>query len=143
VTLIIPTFCAHQVADWSKLLVEISDGRKYLNIATATLINYMPIIGIIELTEANIDDAWVRIMLIENLFLKCIVDNNGRRVFLTKDDVARHVGLSTEGASLTFHEFYEKWCNCRLALPLTDTASFIANGDMTALCKAGAVNNAA
>jgi hypothetical protein len=97
----------------------------------------MPIIGIPNLTSENAIDAYCRIGLLEMTYGSFLFweDSVGRRqpFFVTRDDVLFHIGLSTEGTSLTFEEFYESVCRGVSKVDIRETATFIANGCKTAL----------
>jgi len=129
---VFPKWRAHNVADWEDLLVSTGDGRKELNPITILLLNVMPSIGIIELTEENAFDFWTRMTLIENLhggFFQA-PGEHGQRYFITKDDIIRHIGLETEGSKKTHAEFYDE-IRRRVTfgqIDSTRTAAFLANG---------------
>ena len=101
---VIPKWTAHAVRDWDELLVKTDKGTTELNEATAVLLNYMPLIGITKLNNA--DDAWRRIAIFQALF-GCVISNKTKKLpmFITKSDVDRHIGIETEGKQLTFGEF--------------------------------------
>lgn len=104
--LVIPKWKAHAVRDWNDLLVVKPNGSADLNIATAALLNYMPLIGITTLTEESAPDAWCRIAIHQALFGSLVQDpSTGRSLYLTKSDVLRHVGIHTEGTPESFVEF--------------------------------------
>lgn len=138
---VIPKWSAHEVADWDALLISQEDGSTGLNPATATILNYMPIIGITKLTTENVIDAWCRMTLIESLYGLSIqlplndVAGQRRHYFVTQDDVIRHVGIETEGAALKFADFYERVCSGRppSLVELKATAPYVANGSKTLL----------
>jgi hypothetical protein len=103
---VIPKWKAHAVRDWEDLLIITVDGGTDLNAATAAILNYMPIIGITELTEESGPDAWCRIAIHQALFGSLVKDpTTGQSLYITKSDVLRHVGIETEGTSQSFVEF--------------------------------------
>jgi hypothetical protein len=104
--LIIPKWTAHDVRDWEELLVDLPDGGRDVNAATAAVINYMPVIGITTLTEENAHEAWCRVALFQALQGSIVEDTEtGQPLFLTRSDVFRHAGMRTEGDEKTFSEF--------------------------------------
>ena len=103
---VIPKWKAHAVRDWQDLLVTCRDRGTEINVATSTLLNYLPIIGITTLTEENASDAWCRIAISQALFGSLCTDTTtGLPMYLTKSDVLRHVGIETEGDLKSFQEF--------------------------------------
>jgi hypothetical protein len=136
---VIPKWNAFNVAAWEELLVVGAEGNRNLNPATAMIINYMPIIGITVLTKENAVDAWLRMTLLECIhgsFLRMTGGpKDGHRYFVTKDDVERHIGLDTEGSSMTHSEFYARVCHgvSSSKIETSGTAAYIANGQRTLL----------
>lgn len=68
VTITFPKWVACNVRDWDALWVTLSDGSVDLNEATAAVINYMPVIGVLTPTEEAAPDAWCRIAVHQALF---------------------------------------------------------------------------
>lgn len=130
---VLPKWQAYNVEDWQSLIVETEDGRKGLNDATATLLNYMAIIGIDELTNENLEDAWHRIAIHQAIFGGFSYDNEAKPMFLTRTDVERHIGIEVEGNYITFQEFCSKIKSLKLDTPLSELPSYIANGNSTML----------
>ena len=131
---IIPKWTGHNVKDWQELLVKNDDGHTEINDATATIINYMPIIGTPVLTQENLEDTWRRIAIHQAIFGSYINDaDTGKPLFLTKTDVERHIGLETEGHRLSFQEFCAEIEKTEINTELTEIPSFIANGNATML----------
>ena len=135
---VIPKWRAHGVADWDALLVDVGDGRCELNAATAALLNYMPAIGITELTQESAGDAWCRIAIHQALF-GSVIDNSktGQPLFLTKSDVFRHIGLETEGTPKSFGQFCESVLWLGQQQEERESLFFVANGGrslLEALC---------
>lgn len=136
---VIPRWRATNVAKWDDLMVEMPNGALELSPATVAILNYMPIIGITELSEENAIDALCRITLVECLFGPVIAsrDESGRShsYFVTKDDVFRHVGLEAEGESRSHAEFFE-FIRSRVnsaSIDVSTTSAYIANGQMALL----------
>ena len=132
---VIPKWSAGDVVDWDDLLVSVNEGGRVLNLATSTILNYMPVIGITEITKENVVDTWIRISLIETVYGSHISSNNGlRRFYVTQNDVTRHIGIQTEGTSKTFLEFYklhiEGVTKCAAS---ESSAAYIANDCKTLL----------
>jgi hypothetical protein len=133
---VIPKWSAHDVEDWDGLFKDKNETVPELNLATVLILNYMPIIGITKLTQANAIDAWLRISLVETIYGAMGWQENGTKekksFFVTQDDVIRHIGIETEGISKTFIEFWQTVGNGVTKVASTDkTASFIANGNRT------------
>ena len=129
---VIPKWWAHEVADWSDLLIKSKSGDNVLNEATAAVINYLPLVGITKLTRENADDAWRRIAIHQALFGSWLCDSSERPYFVTKHDVERHIGIETEGANSTFYEF----CSRLDGTPIGDLEqlpSYVANDYKTLL----------
>jgi hypothetical protein len=134
-----PKWSAHEVADWEGLLIREEGGEWSVNLATAAVINYMPIIGITELTSENAVDAYWRISLVQFIFGSYIEvkdgSGQGRPLFLTIDDIVRHVGLKTEGVTKTHTEFYNSVCRGVSAARIDSalSAAYVANGNRALL----------
>jgi len=110
--IVIPKWEAHNVANFEQLVILDGNGQKFLNFASCALINTMPMVGITEITEETKRDLWVRITIFHamngsSFYFK--QENKQTPVFLTQQDIYRHVGLSTEGANYSFVEFCNKW----------------------------------
>ena len=54
---VIPKWSAHDVENWDELFKDKNETVLELNLATVLILNYMPIIGITKLTQANAIDA--------------------------------------------------------------------------------------
>jgi hypothetical protein len=109
---VVPKWQAHNVENFEQLIKLDSNGRKVLNFASCALINTMPIVGITEITEETKRDLWVRIAIFHAMTGSLFYFEQKDKkvpVFLTQQDVYRHVGLSTEGANYPFVEFCDKW----------------------------------
>lgn len=138
-SLVIPKWRATNVARWEELLVQTPNGDFDLSPATVAILNYMPIIGITELSEENAIDALCRITLVECLFgpVTATRDDSGRPhlYFVTKDDVFRHVGLETEGEAQSHAEFFQFLLRRATSanIDMAATSAYIANGRMTLL----------
>ena len=131
---VLPKWQAYNVEDWQSLIVETEDGCKGLKDATATLLNYMAIIGIDELTNENLEDAWHRIAIHQAIFGCINYDELKRKpMFLTRTDVERHIGVEVETDNITFQEFCSKIKSLKLDSPLSELPSYIANGNSTML----------
>lgn len=127
--IVLPKWRAHNVADWNDLLVDNGDGQVDLNEATATLLNYMPIIGITVLTRENAGDAWCRIAIHQALFGGFVHDpKTGQPYFLTQADVFRHIGVETEGTEQSFTDFCSSVHRRAQQQDESNLPSFIANG---------------
>lgn len=129
VPIVIPKWTAHGVADWDDLLVDNGDGRFELNEATAALLNYMPAIGITALTQETAGDAWCRIAIHQALF-GALVQNSktGQKLFLTKSDVFRHIGVETEGTQQSFSQFCESLLRPAQLEEESESLFFVTNG---------------
>lgn len=135
---VIPKWTAHGVQDWAGLLVDTPEGGRDINAVTAMLLNYMPVIGVIELRHDNVDDTWRRIAIYQALIgslLSRAADN--QPVFFTRSDIERHIGVETEGKALTFEEFCSDIGKTKLKAKEDTLPAFIANGRMTCLQAAG------
>jgi hypothetical protein len=136
-SLVIPKWRAVKVARWEDLLVHTPSGGRELSAATIAILNYMPIIGITELTEVNAMDALCRITMIECLCgpLTISQDESGSTHchFVTKDDITRHIGMQTEGVSRSHAEFFELMSRSVsfASIDVGVTSAYIANGRMS------------
>jgi hypothetical protein len=101
----IPRWSMHAVANWQELYIAEEDGSKHLNLVTSVLINYTMAIGINEITEDNLDEVSCRVLLLEAAYGPTLKMGQ-RAVFMTRDDVARHVGLRTESEPLELEKFW-------------------------------------
>lgn len=109
---VIPKWQAHNVVNFEQLVKLDSSGRKVLNFASCALINTMPMVGITEITEETKRDLWVRIAIFHAMNGSLFYfeqEDKKTPVFLTQQDIDRHVGLSTEGANYSFVEFIDRW----------------------------------
>ncbi|TMI99578.1 MAG: hypothetical protein E6G97_21930 [Alphaproteobacteria bacterium] len=109
--LVVPRWSAEGVKERHQLFVVNEDGEKVLNSITAALINYTSIIGISEITDENIDEVSCRVALLEAICGPLLISNNAPR-FLSREEIARHVGLCTEAYPLPLEVF---WKNMLLA----------------------------
>ena len=135
---VIPKWTAHKVRDWDGLIVETPKDGQDLNAATAMLLNYMAIIGVTELRQDNVDDAWRRIAIYQALFGSLLSRKADELpVFFTRSDIERHIGVETEGKTLTFAEFCSDIGAMNLKANEETLPAFIANGRMTCLQAAG------
>jgi len=129
VPIVIPKWRAHNVPNWKDLLVDKGDGQLDLNEATATLLNYMPVIGITTLTPENAGDAWCRIAIYQALFGSFIKNTEtDQPYFLTKSDVFRHIGVETEGLEYSFPEFCSRLHLSAQQQEESNLPSYVANG---------------
>ena len=131
---VIPKWHAHTVKNWQELLVENSEGKEDLSLATVAIINCMPVIGINKLTAVNVEDAWRRIAILEALRGSFLSNSETRKpLFLTKTDLERHVGVETEGTNISFQQFCVQVASWSLSTDQKELPSFIANGNATLL----------
>lgn len=131
---VMPKWRAHNVEAWEDLIVRTDSGDEDLNNATAAILNYMPVIGITRLTEENIEDVWRRIAIHEALFGSFIFNTfNKQPLFLVRSDIARHIGIETEGKQLTFEAFCSMIHHHKLEPDETRLPSYVANGNRTLL----------
>ena len=131
---VIPKWQAHTVKNWQELLVENSEGKAELSLATAAIINYMPVIGITKITADNVEDAWRRTAILEALRGSLISNSETQKpLFLTKTDLERHVGIETEGTNMSFQQFCAQVASWSLSTDQKKLPSFIANGNATLL----------
>ena len=110
--LIGPRWQAHKVDNFEQLVKLDADGRKILNFASCALINTMAMVGVTEITEETKRDLWVRIAIFHSMqggFIYLDQGDTKSPVFLTQQDIYRHVGLITEGTNYSFTEFCDKW----------------------------------
>jgi len=135
---VIPKWTAHEVHDWKGLWVKTDDGDDELNEATCALINYLPVVGITEITAENVDDVWRRIAIYQALFGSIYSNlDNGQPLFLCKSDVERHVGIETEGTRIPFEDFCAKVRVQKVEEAESKLPSFVANGNRTLLYISG------
>jgi hypothetical protein len=136
---VIPRWRAHNVADWESLLVKNSNGKSELNQATVAILNYLPVIGITEITSDNAVETWCRITLLEAVHGAFVERRGGAEdgspLFTTKDDVIRHIGIEAEGDEKSFAAFYESVCRHIPSnkIDSSRTAAYSANGGQTLL----------
>lgn len=131
----IPKWTAYKVKNFEQLYVRDESGRSVLNLATCALINYMPIVGITNITDVSKLDLWIRIATFQSIngsFYYFDKSKSKIPIFLTQDDINRHIGLETEGTNLTFQEFCNKWLTKNL-LDHSVTPSYCANMNRTML----------
>lgn len=129
----IPKWTAHAVNDFEQLYVHDESGQRVLNIATCALINYMPIVGITNITDDSKLDLWIRIASFQSINGSFYgLEKSKTPLFLTQKDINRHIGLQTEGTNLTFQEFCNKWLTKDL-IDHGDTPSYCANMNRTML----------
>jgi len=85
---------------------EAEDGRQLiLNPVSTALIYLLPIIGITEITTANIDDVYTRIHMYETAAGPVGYDAQKTPVRLTLANIRRHVGLEANaGVAVKFEE---------------------------------------
>ena len=127
----IPKWSLRRVNDFDQLYVRDETGRDVLNLATCALINYMPIVGVTNITEESKLDLWIRIATFQSIngsfYIKLDdISKSEIPLFLTQEDINRHLGLETEGANLTFHDFCNKWLTKDLHVH-GETPSYCAN----------------
>jgi hypothetical protein len=87
--------------------------RTMMSLATESLIWYLGLsIGIPKITEKNWEEVALRVALYEKVIGSCIykfVEGKGRvKIPITKEDVQRHIGLDTNGITLTKAQFLKK-----------------------------------
>jgi hypothetical protein len=110
---IYPRFDLANVADYRELYISDDSGSQVLNSATALLINYMPVIGVPELTANNAEDAWLRIAAHQAQLGTPIEGPTGEPLYLTREDVLRHAGLRTDGTREPIEAFWQYLCHRR------------------------------
>jgi hypothetical protein len=125
-----PRWLMHEVRDWQQLYVVNENGTKELNLVTTTLINYTILIGVSKITDDNVDDVSCRVALLESVN-GTVLRAGEKRIFITRDDVARHIGLRTESAEIELAEFWAQ--TCKLNRQAHSVALREANGNTTAL----------
>jgi hypothetical protein len=131
---VIPKYQLGAVENWKELLVENSEGKTELSYATAAILNYMPVIGITEITADNVKDAWRRIAIREALLGSFIINLETQKpLFLTGTDLERHIGAETEGTNKSFQQFCSEISSWGLQTEQEELPSFIANGNATLL----------
>jgi hypothetical protein len=86
--------------------------RTMMSLATDILIWYLGLsIGIHEITEKNWEEVALRVALYEKVMGTSIfrmVDGKRVSIPITKEDVQRHIGLSTNGVTLSKAQFLKK-----------------------------------
>ena len=129
-----PKWVARDVHDWKALLIERPDGSVDINPATEAVINYMGAIGVTVLTNDTARDAWCRIAVHQALHGSFVTDSKtGQPLFLTREDVLRHIGLETEGEERTFAEFCSEIHRRAQREDSNELPSRIANGGKSML----------
>jgi len=127
---VVPKWSAHEVANFNLLIKTNKNGDAVLNMASCALINYMPVVGLNKITETNFQDLWIRIAIFQAIrgslyhFEKA---DKKISLFLTKEDIRRHIGLSTEGVEISFQEFCNKWLEGSIKED-SMTPAWLANG---------------
>ena len=135
---VIPKYSLAEVADWEALMVEGNGCGRQLNEATAALINYLPVIGIAQLSASNLDDAWLRIAAHQAQLGSFVVDPaTGRSLYLTREDVARHIGLRAEGHDQTIEAFWSYLCRRGDEAKGNNLPFHVANGGESLLALSG------
>lgn len=81
-------------------------GRKQWHPVTNSLVWWTIPIGINQITETNIDKVWERIQVWQAL-TGSVMGNSEREIWLTREDVFMHIGLSTNASNKTDTEFYK------------------------------------
>lgn len=107
VMIVVPRYSLADITDYSALFVAGADGEKVLNEASALLINYMQVIGVSELNENNVEDAWLRIATHQAQLGTPMFGIHGQDLYMTRADVLRHVGLRTECANEPIERFWQ------------------------------------
>lgn len=83
----------------------VKEGDKFLNGITRSLTFATIPVGISRITKANVNDFYSRLSAWEKLYgAACFKD--GEDYFITREDIAKHVGLSTNASSKTSNEFW-------------------------------------
>jgi hypothetical protein len=118
----------HEIKDWQQLYIANENGTEELNLVTATLINYTMVIGVNKITDGNVDDVSCRIALLVN---GSVLTAGEKQIFITRDDVARHIGLRTESEEIELANFWTRMCNLNCQEHSRGLRE--ANGNATAL----------
>jgi len=128
---IFPKYSLAAIPNWEGLLTV---DTNEVNSASATLINCMPMIGVTEISDENLDDVWWRICLLQTQVGGFVCDPKANHPFyLTYNDLVRHLGLRVEGANQSISEFWNYFLQQRLKSELTDQLFVTANGGKTLL----------
>ena len=104
----IPRWSAHDVRDWKHLCILNENGKRELNPVTCVLINYTLAIGVNEITEDNIDEVFCLVALLEAVYGAVLTTTKNTPLFITRDDVARHIGLRTESPPIALSDFWNQ-----------------------------------
>lgn len=134
--LIFPYWRAHNIEDWESLLVKGDTGREP-NACTQALINMLYMAGVTGISEANINEVWLRITLVQGV-AGCFVNAaDGSPIFLTMNDVKRHIGVEVEGEDRTFEEFGRALRKLAQLSREESLPTLIANGGKSGLARIG------
>jgi hypothetical protein len=125
-----PRWEMHEVKDWRQLYVTNQDGTRELNYVTTALINFTMVIGVNKITDDNVDDVSCRMALAQSIY-GTVLSMGEKKIFITRDDVARHIGLRTESTEIELASFWARMCNFNRQEDCLGLRE--ANGNATAL----------
>jgi len=109
-----PRWVMHDVKDCEQLYVANKDGTTELNLVTTALINSTMVIGVNKITDDNVDDVSCRIALLQSIYGTLLFvesEEDKKPIFITRDDVARHIGLETEAKEIELASFWAQMRN--------------------------------
>jgi hypothetical protein len=124
-----PKWSAHNVKEWASILVATPTGEPQVNPVSAAIINYTMVVGLSEITAENADEVFMRFALLEAV-RGAVLTLDDRPLFITYEDVQRHVGLRTEAPEKTLAEF---WRDLQIGSIPIGTGHLEANGGLPAL----------
>lgn len=133
---VIPKWRAPTIRDWESLLVNGGTGREP-NACTQALLNVLYMVGVTEITEENFRDVWLRITLLQAVAGGFVDAPDGSPVFLTLNDVKRHIGVEVEGDAKTFAEFCTTLKSSSQGAEEESLPTVIANGGKSGLACIG------
>lgn len=102
-----PKWSAQNVKEWDSILVVTPTGEPQVNPVSAAIINYTMVVGLSEITAGNAGEVFMRIALLEAV-RGTVLTLEDRPLFITYEDVQRHVGLRTEAPEKTLFEFWRE-----------------------------------
>lgn len=100
-------FDVSKIKDFANVTTAAFDinGRPQWNPVTNTLVWWTIPLGMWEITEKNVDEFWQRLSLWQAVAGPSLGNQDGD-IWLTRDDVVAHIGLTTNATSKTKAEFY-------------------------------------
>ena len=124
-----PKWSAQSVKEWDSILIAKPTGEPPVNPVSAAIINYTMVVGLSEITAENAGEVFMRIALLEAV-RGTVLTLEDRPLFITYEDVQRHIGLRTEAPEKTLAEF---WQDLQIGSIPIGTGHLEANGGLSAL----------